>query len=151
MRTAAGSRIVPVLVLVVVVVAAVLLVAGYGLAVGVGLVVGLCLGAAVGLIGVLWLHGGPGRSIGLGSSFLFETSGSSGPPDLPDWVHDGARVQGVDASRLRRVLVVRQQARAGGLTIEVLTLELRALGGSWLPPRAPNRPRGRRDPSRAPT
>jgi hypothetical protein len=116
-------------VLALVVVAAVLLVAGYGPAVGVGLIVGLFLGAGVGLVGVLWLHGGPGRSITLGSSYLVGTSGTGGPPDVPDWVHDGARVQAVDASPLRRVLVVRQQATASGVTIEVLTLELRGLGG----------------------
>jgi hypothetical protein len=62
----AGSRIVPGLVLAVVVVAAVLLVAGYGLAVGVGLIVGLLVGASVGLVGVLWLRGGTGRSITFG-------------------------------------------------------------------------------------
>ncbi len=129
MRAATASRIVPALVLAPVLVAAVLLVAGYGLAVGVGLIVGLILGAGVGLVGVLWLRGGAYRSITLGSTHSFGTSGVGGPSDLPDWVHDGARVQGVDASPLRRVLVVRQQATAGGVTIEVLTLELRALGG----------------------
>ncbi len=129
MRTAATARSVPALVLALVVLAAVLLVAGYGLAVGAGLIAGLLLGAGVGLVGVLWLHGGPGRSIGLGSSYLFGTSETGGPVDLPDWVHDSVRVQGVDASPLRQVLVARQQATAGGVTIEVLTVELRELGG----------------------
>lgn len=112
-----------------VIVAAILLVAGYGLAVGVGLIAGLLLGAGIGLVGVLWLHGGPGRSISLGSGGSFVTSLAAGPPVLPDWVHDSARVQGVDASPLRQILTVRQQATARGVTIEVLTLELRALGG----------------------
>ena len=127
-----GFTPIPLALLGLVLVAGVLLLVGYGVPVGVGLLVGLVLGCAVGVVGVLWLGAGPRRSIGAGS-FTFLSTGplseTHDPVELPDWVHDGQRVMGVEMSPLRRILVVGQSAEAGGVSVELTTIELRATGG----------------------
>lgn len=102
---------------------------GYGAAVGEGLLIGLGLGGAVGLVGVLLIGAGPGRSIGLGSLTFDLTATRDSPIELPDWIHDSERVKGVDMSPLRRIVVIEQAVEAAGVTVEFMTPELREAGG----------------------
>jgi len=111
-----------------VLVAAVLLLVGYGVPVGVGLLVGLVLGCAVGVMGVLWLGAGPGRTIGAGG-VTFYSSETHGPVELPDWVRDGERAMGVDLSPLQRIVVVAESVESAGVRVELTTIELRETGG----------------------
>ena len=125
-----GFTPVPLIVIGIVLLAAALIVAGYGPPVGVGLFVGLALGCGVGVVGVLWLGAGPGRSIGSGS-FTFDTTDrvSSGPPQFPDWFQDGARAAAVEMTTLRRIVAVGQMTEVEAVRIELIALELRAAGG----------------------
>ncbi|MBF6605900.1 MAG: hypothetical protein IVW53_10005 [Chloroflexi bacterium] len=109
--------------------AAGLLLVGYGVPVGIGLLVGLVFGVTLGAVGLLWLGGGPGRSIGPFATTWLTSSASEGPVELPDWVRDSERVTGVDIGPLRRILVVGQTAASGGASIELTTIELRDTGG----------------------
>ena len=125
-----GFTPVPLVVIGVVLLAASLVVAGYGVPVGVGLFVGLALGFGVGLVGVLWLGAGPGRTVGLGSWTFDKTDAmTSGPPQLPDWVQDGARAAAVEMTALRRILAVGQTTEIEAIRVEVTALELREGGG----------------------
>jgi hypothetical protein len=125
-----GFTPVPLIVIGIVLLAAALIVAGYGPPVGVGLFVGLALGCGVGVVGVLWLGAGPGRSIGSGS-FTFDTTDrvSSGPPQFPDWFQDGARAAAVEMTTLRRIVAVGQMTEVEAVRIELIALELREEGG----------------------
>jgi hypothetical protein len=125
-----GFTPVPLVVIALVLLAASLVVAGYGVPVGVGLFVGLALGLGVGVVGVLWLGGGPGRTVGLGSWTFDKTDGvTSGPPQIPDWVHDGARAAAVEMTALRRILTVSQMTEIEAVRVELTALELREGGG----------------------
>ena len=125
-----GFTPVPLIVIGIVLLAAALIVAGYGPPVGVGLFVGLALGFGVGVVGVLWLGAGPGRSIGSGG-FTFDTTDrvSSGPPQFPEWVEDGLQAVGVEMTPLHRVVAVGQMMEVEAIRIEMTALELRAAGG----------------------
>jgi hypothetical protein len=125
-----GFTPVPLVVIGIVLLAASLVVVGYGVPVGVGLFVGLALGFGVGVVGVLWLGAGPGRTVGLGSWTFDKTDAmTSGPPQLPDWVQDGARAAAVEMTALRRILAVGQTTEIEAIRVEVTALELREGGG----------------------
>jgi hypothetical protein len=125
-----GFTPVPLILIALVLLAAFLVVAGYGVPVGVGLFVGLALGFGVGVVGVLWLGAGPGRTVGLGSFSFASTDGvTSGPPQFPDWVGDGARAAAVEMTALRRVVAVGQVTEVEAIRIEMTALELREEGG----------------------
>lgn len=125
-----GFTPVPLVVIALVLLAASLIVAGYGVPVGVGLFVGLALGFGIGVVGVLWLGAGPGRTVGLGSWTFDKTDAmTSGPPQLPDWVQDGARAAAVEMTALRRILAVGQTTEIEAIRVEVTALELREGGG----------------------
>jgi|GEM_PF-1273925 len=128
-----GFTPVPLIVIGVVLLAASLVVVRYGVPVGVGLFVGLALGCGVGVVGVLWLGAGPGRTVGLGSFTFLKadtvTSGPSGPPQFPDWFGDGARAAAVEMTALHRIIAVGQMTEVEAIRIEVTALELRAGGG----------------------
>ncbi len=125
-----GFTPVPLIVIGVVLLAASLVVVGYGVPVGVGLFVGLALGFGVGVVGVLWLGAGPGRTVGLGSWTFLTTDGvASGPPQFPDWFHNGAPAAAVEMTALHRVVAVGQMTEVEAIRIEVTALELREGGG----------------------
>ena len=128
--TRGGFTPVPLIVIGIVLLAAALMVVGYGVPVGVGLLVGLALGSGVGVIAVLWLGARPGRTAGLGSfTFLSPDGATSGPPEFPDWLQDGARAAAVEMTALNRVLPVGQSTEVEAIRIELTALELRAGGG----------------------
>jgi hypothetical protein len=125
-----GLTPVPLIVIALVLLVASLVVVGYGVPVGVGLFVGVALGCGVGLVGVLWLGAGPGRTVGFGSwTFDGTDAVMSGPPQLPDWFQDGARAAAVEMTALHRVLAVGQMTEVEAIRIEVTALELREGGG----------------------
>jgi hypothetical protein len=125
-----GLTPVPLIVIALVLLVASLVVVGYGVPVGVGLFVGVALGCGVGVIGVLWLGAGPGRTVGSGSWTFDKTDAmTSGPPQLPDWVHDGASAAAVEMTALRRILAVGQTTEIEAIRVEVTALELREGGG----------------------
>ncbi len=106
------------------------MVVGYGVPVGVGLLAGLAIGSSVGVIAVLWLGARPGRTVGLGSfTFLSADGATSGPPEFPDWLQDGARAAAVEMTALHRILAVGQTTEVEAIRIELTALELRAGGG----------------------
>ena len=128
--TRGGFTPVPLIVIGIVLLAAALMIVGYGVPVGVGLLVGLALGSGVGVIAVLWLGARPGRTAGLGSfTFLSPDGATSGPPEFPDWLQDGARAAAVEMTALNRVLPVGQSTEVEAIRIELTALELRAGGG----------------------
>ena len=125
-----GFTPVPLIVIGIVLLAASLVVVGYGVPVGVGLFVGLTLGFGMGLVGVLWLGAGPGRTVGFGSwTFDKTVAVMSGPPQFPDWFHDGARAAAVEMTALHRIIAVGQMTEVEAIRIEVTALELREGGG----------------------
>ena len=125
-----GFTPVPLIVIGIVLLAASLVVVGYGVPVGVGLFVGLALGFGVGLVGVLWLGAGPGRTVGFGALTFDRTDAvMSGPPQFPDWFHDGAPAAAVEMTALRRILAVGQTTEIEAIRVEVTALELREGGG----------------------
>src|SRR5258705_7094227 len=87
-----------------------LLVAGYGLPIGVGALVGFILGALGGLVGLLWLARGPGRTIGVGSFQWNMLSEQSSNPDLDamSLMRELSEVLSVDLGRVRRVVPLLQ-------------------------------------------
>ena len=128
--TRGGFTPVPLIVIGIVLLAAALMIVGYGVPVGVGLLVGLALGSGVGVIAVLWLGARPGRTAGLGSfTFLSPDGATSGPPEFPEWLQDGARAAAVEMTALNRVLPVGQSTEVEAIRIELTALELRAGGG----------------------
>jgi hypothetical protein len=123
-RTAAPGLILLGLVILTVV----LLLAGYGVPVGVGLLAGLVLGGVIGLFSGLWLGvRGRGRSMTIGSMNISPMQ--EGPStEMPEIFRDIDRVQRVDHSGLVRVIPGGAVADTGGVTVELIALEIRAAG-----------------------
>lgn len=110
-----------------VILAAILLIAGYGVPVGVGLLAGLVLGGVIGLWSGLWLGArSGGRSMTIGGMNISQDEGSSA--SMPEILRDVDRVQGVDNGGLIRVIPGGAAAAAGGVTIELIALEIRSSG-----------------------
>lgn len=113
-----------------VVVAAVLLMAGFGAPVGVGVIVGMLVGAAV----ILALIGMNPQTRSASWYGGFSSGASSGPPQ-PDQAaiqrhhQEWMRVAGVDSGALRRVIPVAGTVDAGGVRVELITVEMREDGG----------------------
>ncbi len=123
-----GVACLPAVVLILVVLAAGLLLVGYGVPVGVGLIIGVVLGGAVGLLGVLWVGAGTGRSITIGSSG-FGTSSQGPIPEIPEWVRQGERAMVADLGPLVRVVPVGAAVEVSGVRVELTVIELRQMGG----------------------
>lgn len=121
------DRIVGLLFLALVIVAVTLLIAGYGVAVGVGALAGLVLGFVAGTLGVLWLGRGSGRSITFGG---MEWSSESGRPtaELMAEMRELGEISSVDTGPIRSVLPVLASAEAGGLDVELVTVEVHEAG-----------------------
>lgn len=121
------DRLIGLLFLVFVIVAVGLLIAGYGVAVGVGALAGLVLGFVAGTLGVLWLGRGSGRSITLGG---MEWSSESGRPtaELMAEMQELGEISSVDIGPIRSVLPVLARADAGGLDVELVTVEVHEAG-----------------------
>jgi hypothetical protein len=122
------SRLPAFLVLGVALVAVVLLVAGYGLAVGVGVAAGLMVSVAV-IVAFMAVKPRAGSSVG-----VWSWRGRGRPPDqatvdlIERHNHDSARVAGVDAGALRRVIALGSAVEAGGARVELVALEIREDG-----------------------
>jgi hypothetical protein len=103
-----------------------LLVAGYGLPVGIGALVGFVLGALAGLVGLLWMARGSGRTIGVGGLQWNSLSSRSEDPDLDRMriMQELTEVLSVDLGRVRRIVPVLRTAVAGGLTVQLIDLEV---------------------------
>jgi hypothetical protein len=123
------DRLVGLLFLTLVVVAVGLLIAGYGVAVGAGALIGLVLGFLAGTVGALWLWRGSGRSITLGG---MEWSSESGQPtaELMAEMRELGEISSVDIGPIRSILPVLASADAGGLDVQLLTVELHEAGSS---------------------
>ncbi len=121
------DRLVGLLLLVLVIVAVGLLIVGYGVAVGVGALAGLVLGFLAGTLGVLWLGRGSGRSITFGG---MEWSSESGRPtaELMAEMQELGEISSVDVGPIRSVLPVLARADAGGLDVELVTVEVHEAG-----------------------
>lgn len=110
-----------------VIVAVVLLIAGYGVAVGVGLMSGLVLGGVIGVFAGLWLGvRGRGRSMTIGSMNI--SPAYEGSFDAPEIFRDIERVQRVDHGALVRVIPGDDVVDAGGVSVELIALEIRSTG-----------------------
>lgn len=122
-----GSRLPAVTLLVLGVVAASLLVAGWGVAVRVGVFVGLVLG----LTNIIAAMAIAQRTGGSASSWLHADSSPAGPGRalLDRHGHDSMRVAGIDGGDLRRVIAVGSSFEAGGVRLELISVELRTDGG----------------------
>jgi hypothetical protein len=127
----ARGRLPALLFLAIVLVAIVALLAGYGIPVGVGALVGLALGAIAGVVGVLWLMRGPGRSIHLGghSWSSFDTTGAPSPTSVVD-MHVLMDVLAVDLGPIHSILPVLSTVEAAGLEIQLVAIEMHEAGAS---------------------
>lgn len=121
------DRLVGLLFLALVVVAAGLLIGGYGVAVGVGVLAGLVLGFLAGTVGALWLGRGSGRSITFGG---MEWSSESGRPtaELMAEMQELGEISSVDIGPIRSVLPVLASAEAGGLDVQLVSVEIHKAG-----------------------
>ena len=116
--------------LAVVLVAIVALLAGYGVPVGVGALVGLALGAIAGVIGVLWLARGPGRSIQLGG-YSWSSYDTTGAPSVdPGEMRELIDVLAVDLGPIHSILPVLSTVEADGLEVQLLAIEMHEAGAS---------------------
>lgn len=118
------------IILVVVLGAIALLIAGYGVAVGFGALAGLILGFAAGTVGALWLWRGSGRSVTIGGM-----AWSSDRPtavltadELLAEMHDLGEISGVDLGAIRSVMPVLVTTEAGGLSVQLVTIERHEAG-----------------------
>ncbi len=127
----ARGRLPALLFLAIVLVAIVALLAGYGIPVGVGALVGLVLGAIAGVVGVLWLARGPGRSIHLGGH-AWSSPDTTGAPsvDFATEMRDSIDVLAVDLGPIRSILPVLSTVEAGGLEVQLVAIERHEAGAS---------------------
>jgi hypothetical protein len=104
-----------------------LLIVGYGVPVGVGALAGLVLGFLAGTVGALWLGRGSGRSITFGG---VEWSSESAQPTaaLMAEMQELGEISSVDLGPIRSVLPVLARAEAGGLDIDLVTVEVHEAG-----------------------
>lgn len=104
-----------------------LLIAGYGVAVGVGALAGMVLGFLAGTLGALWLGRGSGRSITFGG---MEWSSESAQPTaaLMAEMQELGEISSVDIGPIRSILPVLARAEAGGLDVELVTVEVHEAG-----------------------
>jgi hypothetical protein len=109
--------------LAVIVGAVALLIAGYGVPVGLGALAGLILGAVAGMLSVLWLMRGFGRSVNVAG--MEWSSDSSGRPtaELMAEMQELSEVQGIDLGRIRSVRPVLQTVEAAGLSVQLVAIE----------------------------
>jgi hypothetical protein len=133
----AGRRLPALLFVAIVLVAIVALLAGYGIPVGVGALVGLVLGAIAGVVGVLWLMRGPGRSVQLGSyswssSDTLSSSDTTRVPsrDSVAEMHELMEVLAVDLGPIQSILPVLSTVEAGGLEVQLVAIEVHEAGAS---------------------
>jgi hypothetical protein len=124
------DQLVGLIFLVVTIGAVVLLIAGYGVAVGLGALAGLVLGFVAGTLGALWLWRGSGRSVTLGGM-----AWSSDRPtaelmtdELMTEMRDLGEISGVDLGTIRSVIPVLATTEAGGLTVQLVTIEQHEAG-----------------------
>lgn len=105
-----------------------LLIAGYGVAVGLGALVGLMLGGVAGLLSVLWLMRGFGRSVNVAgmewSSYTYDDqSDERSTVEFATEMHELADLHGIDLGPIRAVRPVLQTVEAGGLSVELVAIE----------------------------
>jgi hypothetical protein len=112
----------------------VLLIAGYGVAVGVGALVGLVLGFLAGALGVMWLGRGPGRSVSFANLDWSSEDQSSDRPtaDLIAEMHELTEVMTIDLGSVKSVTPVLMTVEAGGLSVELVSIEQREAGLTML-------------------
>lgn len=123
-----GSRIPALVLLVLVVAAAGLLVAGWGVAVGVGVFIGLVLGF-VAILAAMAIAQRTGGSASFSSLSLAPNQLEPDRALLDRHGHDSMRVAGIDEGDLRRVIAVGASVEAGGVRLELTSVELRTDGG----------------------
>jgi hypothetical protein len=108
-----------------------LLIAGYGVAVGVGALGGLILGSVAGALGVMWLGRGSGRSVTFGNlAWSSEHALSSEGPsaELMAELRELSEISSVDLGAIQTVTPVLVTAEAGGLSVQLVTIEQREAG-----------------------
>ncbi len=114
--------------LILVVAAAASLVAGWGVAVGVGVFIGLVLG----FVAILAAFAMAQRTGGFASFSSLRATSNQIEPDralLDRHGHDSMRVAGIDEGDLRRVIALGTTVEAGGVRLELTSVELRTDGG----------------------
>jgi len=107
-----------------------LLIGGYGLPTGLGALVGFIVGSLAGLVGVLWLSRGSGRTVSVGGLHWNSQSSRSVDPDLERMalMRELTEVAGVDLGRVRRIVPVTETTKAADLTLQLIDVELHDAG-----------------------
>ena len=107
----------------------VLLIAGYGVAVGVGALVGLVLGFLAGALGVMWLGRGSGRSVSFANLDWSSEDQSDRPAaELMAEMQELTAVMTIDLGAVQSVTPVLVTVEAGGLSVELVSIEQREAG-----------------------
>ena len=108
-----------------------LLIAGYGVAVGLGALGGLILGSVAAALGVMWLLRGSGRSVTFGSMEWSSDRAlsSEGPsPELMAELRELSEISSIDLGAIQAVRPVLLTAEAGGLSVQLVTIEQHEAG-----------------------
>lgn len=124
------DQLVGLVLLVVVFGAIALLIAGYGAAVGLGALAGLVLGFAAGTLGSMWLWRGSGRSVTIGGmawSSDRPTAELMADEQMAE-MRDLGEISGVDLGTIRSVIPVLVTTGAGGLSVQLVTIERHEAG-----------------------
>ena len=129
MNQAPLSRLPGIVFAVVVLIAVGALLLGFGVPVGVGAVAGLVLGGIAGLMSVLWLARGPGRSMTVGSMSWSSTGNSErlAEPDL-DELRAMSELSEIDLGRVDRVAPVLATEEAAELTVSLVSMTAHEAG-----------------------
>jgi hypothetical protein len=110
-----------------------LLIAGYGVVVGLGALAGLILGSVAGMLSVMWLMRGFGRSVNFGSmDWSSESELRSGPPsdELLAEMREVGELSSIDLGPIRAVRPVLETAEAGGLIVQLVAIEEHEAGSA---------------------
>ena len=107
-----------------------LLIAGYGAAVGFGALAGLVLGFAAGTLGARWLWRGSGRSVTIGGMAWSSDRATAEltADELLAEMRDLSEISGVDLGTIRSVMPVLVTTDAGGLSVQLVTIERHEAG-----------------------
>ncbi|HEV7604360.1 MAG TPA: hypothetical protein VGO15_05290 [Candidatus Limnocylindrales bacterium] len=115
--------------LAIVLVAIVALIGGYGIPVGVGALLGFALGAMAGVIGVLWLGRGSGRSVHIGR-YAWSSLDRTEAPSVDTFadMRELTEILAVDLGPIQSVLPVLATVAAGGLEVQLVAIQLHEAG-----------------------
>jgi hypothetical protein len=130
MRYAGGpGRVLGFLLIALMIVAIATLLVGYGVPVGIGALAGLLLGIFAGLLGTMWLTRSGGRSINLAG--MAWSSGDVSPEAsavLATQMRELHEILEIDLGPIRSILPVLETVEAGGLEVQLVTVDLHEAG-----------------------